>query len=556
MNNYNNGINLDPEYLEQEAERILGGGKPSKRIENTKSASERLVAMGGASVRNQTPVKKQEPVRNQAPVKTIPVNTAPDWDDDDEISAEEYQAMLARKAAKKQQEEMAAVKEEYASEYRPRRTAGSAVRTTNRVAEPRQQASYDEDEWALSMDDEYEEERPVRRTGSKKKKKLPVFWIGLGIWVIILLIFSAVFLNYTEKSLEKYEAAQSDNAMKEYMSEFKAMVDDKTIVDKVVLQQGTGEFESADVHKELYLKQFEGVTGYTFEKDPGSYLTEEPVYDVYAGENMVAKVTLSAKNERTIFAILTIMDWEVMSIEAVYTVSENSYTINVPSNYTVTVNGITLTDAHKTGDSTTNPEFVNVNEYFEMPAIVEYKVDKLINQAEIKVLDENGAEVSYNLEGENGKYAINLGLPVAQDEVPEEYYDDALEMAKAWEDFLTADLDGANYGLETIRQYLIKDSYYWDMATDYAYGVDITFISDHTLLDPAYSNVKLSDFVSYGEDCYSCHIYFEKNMKLTRTGETRVDIIDSKFYFVNYDDTDDGVDNPHWAIVDMIAATE
>lgn len=539
MKNYNNEINLDPEYLEQEADRILGGGKPSKRIEKTSY--------------NQTAVKKQ------APSRSVPVNSVPAFndidDDDDEISAEEYQAMLARKAAEKQQEELEVAVQDYSSEYRPRRTTGNSTKNVRKSPEPEIQTDYEDDDWELELGDEYEEEKPVRRT-TGKKKKLPVFWIGLGIWVIVLLIFSAIFLNYTEKSLEKYEAAQSENAMKEYMAEFKAMVDDNTIADKAILQQGTGEFESADVHKELYLKQFEGVTGYTFEKDPESYLTEEPVYDVYAGENMVAKVTLAAKNERTIFAILTIMDWEVKSIEAVYTVTENSYTINVPSNYTVSVNGTTLTDTHKTGDSTSNPEFVNVNEYFEMPEIVEYKVDKLINQAEIKIFDENATEITYTLEGENGNYLINLGLPAAQDDVPDEYYDDALKMAKAWEDFLTADLDGANYGLETIRQYLIKDSYYWDMATDYAYGVDITFISDHTLLDPAYSNVTLSDFVSYGEDCYSCHIYFEKNMKLTRTGETRVDIIDSKFYFVNYDDTDDGVDNPHWAIVDMIATTE
>jgi hypothetical protein len=44
-------------------------------------------------------------------------------------------------------------------------------------------------------------------------------------------------------------------------------------------------------------------------------------------------------------------------------------------------------------------------------------------------------------------------------------------------------------------------------------------------------------------------------MYLTGTGQTRVDTINSTFYFVYYDDTDDGEDNPHWAIADMIATT-
>ncbi len=39
------------------------------------------------------------------------------------------------------------------------------------------------------------------------------------------------------------------------------------------------------------------------------------------------------------------------------------------------------------------------------------------------------------------------------------------------------------------------------------------------------------------------------------SGARRVNTIDSTFYFVKYDDSDDGVDNPHWAIADMIAAT-
>ena len=29
------------------------------------------------------------------------------------------------------------------------------------------------------------------------------------------------------------------------------------------------------------------------------------------------------------------------------------------------------------------------------------------------------------------------------------------------------------------------------------------------------------------------------------------DVLNSTFYFMNYDDTEDGVDNPHWVIIDI-----
>ena len=37
---------------------------------------------------------------------------------------------------------------------------------------------------------------------------------------------------------------------------------------------------------------------------------------------------------------------------------------------------------------------------------------------------------------------------------------------------------------------------------------------------------------------------------LTRTGEEVKDVVNSTFYFVKYDDTDNGVDDPHWFLAD------
>lgn len=130
----------------------------------------------------------------------------------------------------------------------------------------------------------------------------------------------------------------------------------------------------------------------------------------------------------------------------------------------------------------------------------------------------------------------------------------ALEMAETWSKFMTTDLSGSLYGFYTLEQYLIKDSYLYQKANEYARGIDITFMSPHTLDADPFSNIKVDDYVKYSDTCFSCHIYFEKVMHLNR-GSDSLDVMDSTFIFAYYDDSDDGVDNPHWAIVDMIANT-
>lgn len=389
-------------------------------------------------------------------------------------------------------------------------------------------------------------------TGAKKKK-LPKFWLGFAIYGAVLLVLAIVFLIYTDSCLRQYENSQPGNVINKYLEEFEKKIDNKTIAEDMTLPAGAGKFESSEAYLNAYYSQFQGDVKYSAKKNASSYATEEPVYDIYAGDNVVAHVTLKATDTKTIFAILTIMDWDIQRIEPVCNKDTHDYIIKAPQNYTVKINDIALGGDEMTGKVTANPDFKYVSEYVSMPSIVEYKVEGFIGEPVIKIYDSTNCEVTY-VADEKGN--IDASNAVSNKEVPKEYSDLAFEMAKMWSNFTTRDLKGANYGLETIRQYLIKDSYYWNMATSYAKGVDITFVSAHTLKANPYSNVKISNYVSYGENCFSCHVYFDKAMHLTKTGATVVETMDSTFYFVKYDDSNDGVNNPHWAIVDMIATTE
>ena len=383
-------------------------------------------------------------------------------------------------------------------------------------------------------------------------KKRPIFWISLGVWAMVLLFLGGIFFAYANNCLKEYEASQVENAIDGLVDEFHAMVKDGSVMEKSTLLRAAGELESPETVKELYVSQFDGVSSLTYQKDKKSYDATAPVYDVYAGDALVARLTLAGRNEHTIFGILKIVDWEIDEIQPVFHAETYAYRICVPVGYQVAVNGNTLSEAYATGESVDNPEFQYVSEYVEMPALTEYRIEGLVSEPVIDIYTADGSPVDFTPDASGN---IFVAYAASSDQVPQDIADRSLEMAKTWQNFMNSDLPGANHGLETVQANLIRDSYYWKLADEYAHGPDITFISDHRADSPEYTNVAVDHYVSYTDNCYSVHISVTKNMILTKTGAKAQDTLNSTFYFVNYDDSEDGVDNPHWAIVDMIAST-
>ena len=382
------------------------------------------------------------------------------------------------------------------------------------------------------------------------QKKISAYWLGLGIYTAFLLLLGGCFLSYTDRSLIRYENAQPENVMKNYLEAFQKTAADGTLYGTMDMPEASNAFEGAEVYQNLYRTRLNGIGSYTFVKDASGYLAENPAYYIYGDGEPVARVTFSASNAYTILGILTVMDWTTETVTPILNSAPRDYFIRIPDDYKATVNGVELSAEHQTETGIENPDFVNVSAYVKMPVLAEYRVSGLLAEPEIKVFDADGKEKEAIADAEG-----NIAIPGGErSPMPKERYDDALKMAQVWENFLTRDLDGESHGLGNIQKYLIKDSYYWNMAKKYAGSIDITFISGHDMANPPYSNIEISDYVSYGENCYSCHIYFEKNMIL-RNGNRSVDTIDSTFYFVKYDDSDNGKDDPHWAIADMIAAT-
>ena len=379
------------------------------------------------------------------------------------------------------------------------------------------------------------------KVGKKKKRKFKssfYFLCFLAVYTAFLILLGIIFLIYTDRSLKTFEKSQSFYAFEQYLQGFKESLVANELPEGFASENASA-FESQDVLLQTLQSLTEG-KNISYEKDSNSYNTEEPIYDILADGEPIAKVTLSAYNERVVFVILTAMDWKVEKAELMNAGDLTDYTITAPEGYLVTVNGVNVGNEYLTGKSESLPLFENAAEFITVPNMVEYQIPALSKAPEVQIKNPDGNDIAFTQDGTS--YRAQFGV---ESEMPEDLKETALNIAETWSLFNTDDLKGGSHGLETVRKFLIPDSHYDSLAKGWASGVDITFTSAHTLKNPAFENVNVDHYIRYTDDCFSCHIDFDKPMHLTRTGDDIVDSTHSTYLFVNY--------NGNWCMVDMIA---
>ena len=128
----------------------------------------------------------------------------------------------------------------------------------------------------------------------------------------------------------------------------------------------------------------------TYEKLQTSYDAKHPVYNVYAGGQLVAKITLKETSSEPLMFILTRQEWDIDSIEAVYEKGSIGFTITAPDTYNVFVNGVKLDSREQTGNVTEIAALKYAAEYVSVPQLVEYRVDGLLNEPDVTVYNNQG----------------------------------------------------------------------------------------------------------------------------------------------------------------------
>ncbi len=363
-----------------------------------------------------------------------------------------------------------------------------------------------------------------------KKRRVPVFRILYVVFLWTLVLFWAAVLNYVQRSLTAYEAAQPERVMEALALK----IEEGGGEEAIPVSSGSNRFEDGDLQKNRYLEALSGKE-ITFEKAPGSYDMQQPVYHLYADGKKIASVTLRETASETVMLILSVQEWETASVEPVLEAEEKGYLIYVPNNCTVMMNQIAADERELTGNKRDIEEFEYAAEYISVPYIVEYRIEGLLDVPEIAIFDCFGQEVEYTIEGDVVEYA---GLPTS--EMEEELKAFVLKNAENYSDFFSGDLAGGDKSVEPLRYMFPKDSSFLELAENYRRN-DLWMYSMHQT--PVFANEKVSNYVRYSEDFFSCDVYFEKNMLLTKTGQVRTVVTNDKYYYVKLDGS--------WVIADM-----
>ncbi len=391
----------------------------------------------------------------------------------------------------------------------------------------------------------------------EKEQKKSVFKRFLLIYVIILVAIMLVFLGYVANSLIRYEKNQIDNYIEDLIADLKKASKNNKIEKYIDTSKiNISEFEKEEVSVDEGFSELFNTQKITYKLNENCTESENPVYDIYADEEKILEVSLDGTKKENRLGLLAFNAWETKKIEPK---TENGlYTCNilVPNNCKIYVNDKELRQ-DKIIEKVQNEGLAQISKYVEIPYIVKYEITELLKKPDVKILDENGNKVEYTQEGNTISKNLDFITIATQDEAKPQIKGDLdiLKVAKDWSLYLTDDLDGRLHGYYNISKYLIDDSDIEKFAYSWATGVDITFVSSHTLLNPTFTDEKLSNFEIYNENAFSCEVYLQKNLKLKMANKVIEDKMNERMYFAYFDETEDGIENPEWKLVNMQSVT-
>lgn len=430
----------------------------------------------------------------------------------------------------------------------------------------------------------------------KKGKKFKIAFI---VYAALLVVIAAAAVFYVVSVLKDYESHQPEKEIERQIENITRLAK-KGSVDSIV-SYGDDSFEISAEEKSGFVSALAKDT-LSYKIKGGSSDGSALTYSVADGENALLYIKLKSVSETTKLSLFTYSVWETEEITAVL----SNYTLSLPPSVKVTLNGKELTGSAsadepeklvynfsafgsprlsvsdtignvldctdvekidiseyqitipdnfflKIGGKEVSPEiaqrtenssYENVSEYCkDMPGLLVYNCGVLGKNPEIEIFDTMGNAAEYDMDGNT---VLIAEQPSYSDTLSEELINqiDPMKAAKDWSLFLTKDLSGAYYGFYTLAEYLAEGSYLYDVAWKYANGMDITYTSNHNY--PTFSDEKLTNYIRYTENCFSCDVFFNKHMDLS-SGSHVVDTMNSRFYFVN----NGTAEAPNWIIVDI-----
>ena len=357
----------------------------------------------------------------------------------------------------------------------------------------------------------------------KSRKKVPVFGIFMLIYIIAGVLVSIHLWNKLEKYLIDLEASLPKYGMDEVMAAISEnRVDDIIREDTLVT---VAKYEGLNEYRGLLKQKL--ASGEVTMQESKQATKEVPRYTVFAGGQPVMDVSLkvTGKNDHD----LDLWGYDKFYADD-YSISDTVYEITVPDGSVVTVNGHTLDDSDIALDADGNRKIAEIKDlkvieqYLDhIPSYITYAVKGFIVEPVFSVKSRDGEDMPLTQDGTS--YSADLPYYAsAADEVK--------EIVPTIMEAYGLHFIGKNTG--GVYKYLLPDSQYKEDVK----SVVTYFYPTERITTYEFGNETCDDFVTYSEDCVSCHIYFDLIVRFNSAAyKTKNEGSDATWIFLKRDGT-------------------
>ncbi len=386
------------------------------------------------------------------------------------------------------------------------------------------------------------------RADRHRNKKSLFGKIYLAYLIVILLCFVAIFF-YVRTMMVKYERNSADN----YVLWLVKDASEDSELGKYLEEYNFSDTrfgDSAARKADFYAKAKDADMAAAPAK--GSHNSLNPAYDITIDGKPFITISIKEESSVTKLGIMTLSEWSIeyaiirdSNSEGISLNEQNalSYKLTIPEGFTLLASGqktnLTPAEEAELGD------FEYVAPYVDAPKGLIYTVDNVYFEPAFSVLNNGSEELSFDVSSD-GSYFVKPEFAASPEaKTLADSVCNPLVIGKTWSKFMTDDVGGASHGLATVRStcMLLQGTNLYSLATKWAGNVDITFVSGHTL--DSFTNESVTNYVMYNENLFSCDVYFEKNMTISRGLGTRTDVFSNRMYF--------GKVKGNWYLLDMVS---
>lgn len=205
-----------------------------------------------------------------------------------------------------------------------------------------------------------------------KTKFWKIYSLVTGLAVIACIAVFIVLWTF----LSSYEKAQPEHTAEAVVTMFQNLD-----VDQIMSHYSNHTKFSDDeqTKKEAIRKHIQG-SEYTYSKKMSQYTTASPAYSIKADGKEIAVLRLAQSDKRASYNSVI---WTIADIDLGFS-TEGHFEIIAPSDYTVTVNGSTLTTDSIVESGINSSDLENVIKYTQVPLLVKYRVENSFINPDIK----------------------------------------------------------------------------------------------------------------------------------------------------------------------------